>query len=413
MKRICQTVVVLASAGAVLATGLPDADAARKASLAESRLILDKNDVYLFPQLGVEYSNLVSLEYGATEGAGSGLMLLGDESMTFGAGVYRGDLLSSPSYFPNNLNNDNLGNITNPNGGPFPGPQTVVDLFGAFDLGGATAGARLSFGNGGEKEVNIEDEATGESQTFVGLTAGYSMFGDFRLDAGLNLQYASGTTYVNDVDDEEGSSILAGVNTRGYMAMGENMDVGFLGDLYFMTGSTTDLADPDIDGDTDVTDSMSEFAIFAGGGPVYNIEETTLATYGVLGYVRNTDDPNTADDVEDDRIFTSNIIVPGVHLAADVQLLDWLYFRTGMQYNFGIDGQVTEVDTENIDDAEREDVTESNRISNFGWRAGLGLEIENFTLDGVFQSGFITGGPDFLGGAGTGMFTMVSAGYQF
>ena len=406
MKRLCQTAIVLAAAGGVMAMGMPEADAARKSSLAESRLILDKNDVYLFPQLGVEYANLVSLEYGFADDSGSGLLLLGDESMAFGVGIYRGDLLASPNYFPHNLGNPNLGNVSGPIPG-FPQPHTVVDLFGAFDVGGGAAGARLSFGNGGFRDVNIQDDATGQSQTFLGFNAGYSMFGDFRVDTGLNLQYGSGTAYVEDEEDVDAGYFHAGVNFRGFMNMGADVDLGLLGDVHFQHWSQTDF-DPD---DDDITSANNELGIFAGAGPAYNIGETTIATYGVLGYFRAGEDPDV--DEDDNRTFVTAAIVPGVHLAADVQLFEWLYFRTGMQYSFGIAGLVSEVDTEGIDDAERDDITESDRFSDFGWRAGLGVEIDNFTFDGVFQSGFITGGPDFLGGTGGGMFTMVSAGYQF
>lgn len=408
MKRLCQYLIVFSAAAAVLATGLPEAEAARKSSLAESRLILDKNDVYFFPQLSVEYTNLASLEYGAVDGSGSGLLLLGDESMAFGIGIYRGDLLTARHYFPHGLGNPNLGNVANNLAlFGFPQPHTVVDLFAGMDIGGGVVGGRVFFGNGGERSVDNENQATGESHTFVGATLGYSMFGDFRLDAGLNFQLGSGTAYVEDDDTFDGSYLLVGLNTRGYSALGPDVDLGFLFDFYFRNWSLT-VIDPD---DPDVTGRINELSTFAGAGPVYNIGETTLATYGVLGFLRAETDPNV--DEDHNREVFSNIVVPGVHLAADIEIFEWLYFRTGMQYNFSILGESQEIDPDDFPDSTRDDETFQERTSGFGWRAGLGLQLDNFTLDGVFQSGFVTGGPDFLGGNATGMFTMVSAGYQF
>ena len=410
LQRVSQLALATAAVGAFMATAIPEADAARRASLAQNRLILDTNDVYLFPQVAVEYTNHVRFDYGGVTGSGSGLALLGDDSMAFGIGVFRGDLLD-PDFYPYNLGHPNLGNIGNPLGGPYEAPHTIIDLFGAFDLGGGLAGARLSVGNGGNRQVDIFDDTDSNSQTFVAANLGYSLLGDMRIDTGLRLQFATGSIVAGDDDQNSGSAFLLGLTLRGFSPLSETVDLGFLADLAFSTGSSTLFGDPDLDID-DVTERTSAILAGLGAGPAYDIDGvTTIAGYGVLGFQRFTDDPDISED--DNRSFVSSVIVPGVHIAADIQLLEWLYFRSGMQYNFQINTNTQEQDIDGIDDAVRDTTAQSNRDSNFGWRAGVGIQVDNFTLDGAFQTGFILNGPDFLGGAGGGMFTMVTAGYTF
>ncbi len=400
MKRIGQATLAMAAFGAVAAVAVPEADAARRASMAQNLLILDKNDVYLFPQVGVEYTNLLSLEYGPAAGAGSGIALLGDESMAFGLGIYRGDIVDD-HFFPYGLGHNNLGNIPNILG--YAQPHTIVDLFASMDLGGGLAGARLTLANGANRLVDAENEVTSDGQTYVGLTAGYSMVGDMRLDAGLRFGLATGGDQVADESATAQTGFALGLGVRGFSGLSDAVDLGFLFDAEFQSTSITVFGDPD-----DFNASSNQFHVLGGIGPAYDIDGvTTLAGYAVLGLQRSTDDPDTSEDLN--RTHNMILVIPGVHVAADIQILEWLYFRTGMQYNFGSESETVEIDL----DTARDSVVTSGRLSNFGWRTGIGLEIDNFTLDGAFQAGFITNGPDFLGGNGGGMFTMVSAGYRF
>src|SRR5690554_2069715 len=88
---------------ATLAFGLigsadADASTARRNSLMGNRLILDREDVFAFPQLATEYANLVGFDYGANDEIGNGLLIMGDENGAFGISLHRGNLFASQMY---------------------------------------------------------------------------------------------------------------------------------------------------------------------------------------------------------------------------------------------------------------------------------------------------------------------------
>lgn len=414
-QRAAAALLAIAVAGAVATTAIPEADAARTASLAESRLILDKNDIFLYPQVATEHTQLVSFEYGPLFGTGSGLTILGDEDMALGVGIFRGalveaDLRNTRRYFHHSMGELSLAAPTSPVQDPFPAnptPHTIVDLFGSMDVGAGLLGARVAVGSGGQRQVTADDDEIANAQTFGSLTVGYSMVDDFRLDTSLKARFSSGSSYDETQEDDfvnqgESSSVLVGVSARGYVPLEAGLETGFLADIGFHNESGTDLPD----GDDPTEASRTQISLLGGAGPVYRIDgsETTIATYGVLGHYRQSFDPDV--DEADTATFQRNTVIPGVHLAADIELFEWLFFRSGLQYNYGFDTEVTEVD-------DGDETLESTRLSNFGWRAGLGFQVHRFTLDAAFQAGFVTGGPDFIGGNADGAFTMVSAGYRF
>lgn len=393
--------ICLAALGGTVVASTPDAEAARRSSLAGNRLILDKNDVLFFPQLSVNYTNLLSVDMGPGAASGAGLAVLGSETMAFGIGVHRGDIFDSP-FFPHAVNHPQLGGPPNLLGElGFPTPNTIIDLFAGMEIGPGLVGARLALGTGGgtfdpaDRNLDISSE----SQTFFLANLGFSLTGDFRLDTGLNFVVDTGNIIANGDDIIAATNIQVALGGRGYMPMAQGVDLGFLADVNF--SSTTIIGYEPAPGFDAVA---SEFGLVAGAGPVYDIAGmTTLAGYAVLGIRSGGQDPDLDGDDDESSFFVG--ILPGLQLAADIHLTDWLYFRTGMQYLFGV-GSESEA-TPNGDDIS------SGTFSQFGWRAGLGLNLGNFSLDGAFTSGFLTSGPDFIGGQGPGLFTMVNAQYRF
>lgn len=409
MKYVVHCLIVLVTSATVLATVMPEAEGARRASLAESRLVLDLNDVYLYPQTVAQHNNLARFDYGLVDSSGSGLALFGDDEMALGVGIFRGDLLGWRYFFPHDATHPNLGNIINPLAETgIVGPSTIADLFGGMEVGEGLLGARLSLGQGVDTVIDLEDEKSGDRQTFFGTTIGYSLVHVFRLDTSVTFQLSSGNQFVED--DEiivDANSLLVGLSGRAYAPMTEDVELGLLADVVYST-TNWDEQDP-FDEDETTQQSISTVLATAGAGPVYELDGSTVAAYGILGHVRTTIDPDV--DEDDNRLHSSVTVLPGVHLAADVQLRDWLYFRSGLQYSFDVLRETQEFD---IDDTDRDDTVASARDDQFGWRAGMGVEYEDFTVDGAFQAGFITNGPAFLGGDGVGgMFTMVSASYRF
>ena len=56
---------------------------------------------------------------------------------------------------------------------------------------------------------------------------------------------------------------------------------------------------------------------------------------------------------------------------------------------------------------------DSARNGAFGWNAGLGVIVNDFRFDGSLAHGFVTGGPDFVGGTQPGFLAIASLTYDF
>lgn len=398
--RNAQKLAVLLSLGVTLGVTLSSNDAhaqsARHVSLSNNQLILDRTDVLTFPQISLDYTNLLALDYGTTAGSGSGLALLGNGKFAFGLGIAQGNILDNSSA---------VGSPANRLGASYPEVHTIIDLFFGMDLGSGLLGARLGIGHGGDSYTppiadNRKDDS--KSQTFVRADVGFSLRGDFRLDTALRLMFDSGDNTVNGDSVRDASLFQIGLTGRAYTPLAAGIDLGLLADIEYTTiGETTYQPSPL----ANIDRSTNEFSLFAGAGPVYTIDGvTTLAGYALLGIMTDSNDPDT--DTKDNANSSWGLVIPGLAVAADIHLTDWLYFRSGAQYTFFTDSTTRERPTD-------DDMINRTRGSNFGWSAGLGLKVGNFSLDGNLQHGFLTSGPNFLGGGTPGLFSMVSASYDF
>jgi hypothetical protein len=397
--------------------GIQDADAARRASLSGNVLIEDRDDVYLWPQLVVNHANLAAFEYGPNAGTGNATLLWGDDRMAFGVAVHRGDLFDNNLFPYNGLSPagalSDLGDPAVPLAGTIGvNSGTILDLFAGFDVGGGLAGARLAIGNGGDSSTPADPDATQTSNgvTFIKLQGGYSLSGPLTLDTALTLNFATGSNDVTTPDDDfstqEGTNFGLGLKVRGYSELASEFDLGFLGDIVYNSTSIDRTADPDAD---TITSSQSGFALQAGVGPVWELGgadfDTVIAGYGVLGFSSTSNDADT--DTDDNATGNSAWLLPGFNLAADIQLLDWLYFRSGAQYLWAIQGASQE--NANFDGDDEQSL---RGPGGFGWTAGLGIEKGNFRFDGTFAENFLVNGPNFIGG-GTGFLTMASVEYAW
>ncbi|MFU8804657.1 MAG: hypothetical protein ACNA8W_12660, partial [Bradymonadaceae bacterium] len=296
-----------------------------------------------------------------------------------------------------------LGGVPNLIGSGLPGPHTIADLFAAMELGPGLLGVRLALGTGGQgfDPASRDIDPSSSNQTYVKTAVGFSLTGDFRLDTGLNFILDTGRIVAGGSDQFAATQVRFGIDVRGYTPLAQDVDLGFLADIHLDNTSATNFGATAQD---DVDSTAMNFGAVLGAGPVYNIGGvTTVAGYLVLGMLTGSADPDLDGDDDEESYFLG--IVPGLQLAADIHLTDWLYFRSGMQYFFGAL-------------SEREATPDGDDIStlsfsNFGWRAGLGLNIGNFSLDGAFAHGFLTSGPDFVGGQAPGLFTMTSMSYRF
>jgi len=390
------------------------AHADRRSGLAGNLLIEDPDDLFAFPQLTLLHRNMFRLDYGGSAQSGNGVLTLGNEREAIGLAVHRGDLLS-PDVVGFNTELGWLGGVEGVGGpfgdttyGDFVGPDvvdtaeapvlpaTVIDLSYARLLGGNPFGVRLGFGRGVKARKNADDDTVEKgAQTFFAAQVGYSdrdSVDGLRWDSSVNAVFGFGNSN-NAAGEDENSGWdlrIAGLG-RAYYPLNRLVDVGFLANVSLANEHTENAQTNDESRDFD-------FGVRAGVGPSIHLDRAKVAAYGGL---RLGAGKNEASSNGDDDVSRLRLAVPMVNMAAEIQVLDWLYVRTGAEYSWELRRDATDAVKERIAD------------SAFRWSAGLGFQRGSFYFDGVVTNGFVTGGPNFIGGTAPGFLAMASLTYKF
>jgi hypothetical protein len=429
-KMLCTMAFALGSSVLVMPE---DAHAGRRGGLAGSQLILDEDDVFLYPQYTSNYANMLSLEVGATAQQGNALLIAGSNEFALGVVLHRNDGISTFPYASGAPLGDRASTI---DAGQFNGnnsiapPTTVADLLFGMSLGEAgDLGARVTFGAGSAYTDPAGADATQNGSNLFALVAGYSLTGPLRLDASLNFQIESGASVTGGDNFIAGSRLNLGANVRGFAELTPNeLDLGFLTSIQFQSFNEQNLA-----ADPDINSTAYQFLFQAGAGPVWNIDlprygesarpignGTTIAAYGVFSILNGGGDPNLDPDVDQDTFGATTVVIPGVHAAADIEIFDWLHFRAGAQYNWSTLNGFQEVPGEDefnlVGSGGQGGGVGDPGVANgtgFGWSTGIGLSHDTFRLDAVLASNFLTNGPFMLSGAGGPMFQYVAASYMW
>jgi hypothetical protein len=393
----------------MVAAGLffaPDAHADRRSSLNGNVLIEDQDDSFVFPQLLDDYGGRFTFDYGANAQSGSGLVVWDFDSVALGIGLNRGTL-PAPELSPNNEINA-LGfpslpllslDVTGQNPATYlQDPAGAgVNTFTAIDLllSLGDLGFRLGLGSG--RDISTADGDTGYNHTFFNLGAGLGFdAGDAHFDTALNFLVDGGSTLQGGDTVLDGTVIRLAVDARGYFPVTDVLDFGTLAEIDFQSQTVTQPQVPD-----DPSSQAIRFRPAVGAGPIWNLaRDTTLAAYAVAGFDVMAVEPNTEGD--DDQSSSTNVLLPGVRAAFETAILDWLYLRTGMRYDFNV---IAASFQEAVGDRDDSDIGGS-----FDWDAGIGLDFDYLRIDGTFNPAFLTNGPNFVSGATTApMFGIVSA----
>lgn len=397
LSILCVFVLSLASPGF----------AARRSSLGGNLLIKDTDDIFFYPQRVSDYNRLVTYDFGASESEGSGGMIFGGETFVIGAFSHRSDFLGAnrgafrrigDAGLANNGRNDLDGIIT---AGPTGGPYNWIDLLLGWQGGDNPWGARLSIGRA---EVDPVGDENKDDVTSVNVVIGLSVND---IDVSGEFSIASAKTQTPAVggapsEEDDSSPLGFAVSARKTAtAESDDLQLGWLGMFSFLSGG----GDNTVTGGSALTTDLSELAFVFGAGPVYTPHErTSVAMYGTFEYERfKFERPESAPGAGDAVDATvTDYVIPGWHVAAEVEISSWLQARAGLVSEFAIANAK--------DDAAGAEAQAS--ALDFSWHTGIGINFDDFQIDGYIHPDVLTSGTDVLGNSDD-MFGLVTASYAF
>ncbi len=394
------TAALIAIAAITFAT---PANADRRTALMGNQLIEDKDDVFAYPSLMLDYVNMMTLDYGTSGAQGSGLLVWGSKRMAYGIAVNRTDIGPGPlqvsaldlgrsSAAGSELANLGGPGLGLPSVGGLGAQRNMVDFLIAFASGRNKLGFRVALSNNSTFTKPDNGDETSDSATALKIGGSYSMPGQaFRLVLAGDLAFETAGNVAGGNTVDAGTNIGINVGARGFSRMSSKLDLGFLASLGF---GTVNIARAD----GDHNDAKTQILIMGGAGPVYKVGKATIAGHGIVAIGYASHEPNT--EADDDIQTHLNFVFPGIRLSFEAPLIvDWLYFRTGTEYLWAYHSNSTEVG---------DVTTDREPAPGYGWNAGIGVVIDKLKIDGAFQHAWLTNGPAVLGQQSP-MFLIVSA----
>ena len=451
---ICALAAV--TAAGTLMVGTNDADAARRTAMGGTPLVQDFDDVYMFPQSVLGEQLVLDMDVYSSSGAygtsGSGGLLLGNDSMAVGIFTHRFDSQFS-------LANGLGGNpgLAGPGDAAFPGAGLnagLVDLIGpaplqwfdlvfAADAGGNAFGARLSVAlgsSGSSTEASYSnDGGTASSSSFLlDLVAGFRLSSDssttdLAAEIGIVTSSSSGENLVDNLElASESSSQVPAITLAGrhLMNQGETLDFGAFGAVGFGSSRTnTNTAETTADPSYLArATGNSTFFLMAGAGPVYDINGRARVTGDAsFAFIRYAEDPwvdSEEDGVvsngfDDDKTIETSILFPSVRVGGEFNVSRTLVLRSGFRSNYSFNTTTVQeraaIGPFSADSVsgDGDDTKDSSTSLDYIWTAGMGLDFGEFQVDAVFDTSFLTRGPNFISGAAGDLFAMLSMRYTF
>ncbi len=385
---------------ACLAAGEAGATSARRASLLGNFLVLDDTDVFLYPGALPEYAGGIFLDLDATALDGNG-GFIAEKGVTFGAFFHRPDPFLAGAGIPSDFEEiDAL----------YPdialdGPFKLFDLLLAFRTGAGSAfGLGLSFAHSFQMDKIDGTVETGDREMSLALTAGYSsgIGTAFRNDLGIELRFnhfkeISADETVHEAKPIPSFSVIDRMIFQKPGSFAWGLDLIFSRRDYSAEVGRSE-------------GKASRYVVGLRIGP-----RLTFADRGILvaaslqalydTYGGKVEQPSGPDEPMG---WQHNFLVPGFNLATEITVFDWLLLRAAFDYVYLVGlyryetNDPVAIDLESVDIAHR-----------FVWSTGLGVRWKGIGFDAVFSAPLFQDGPDFIGGRGPGLFTMVSLSYTF
>ena len=354
----------LFAALAVMVFTVP-AQSARRDGLNGNVLIEDYNDIFTFPQRAGHALNVNRVRFNH-EGPDQSSATIGVKNGKGGWGIGI-NALSQPQ-------------------DPTQEQATATMLEAVYS--GGDWGLGLSLGKG---EFTVDGD--GNTALNFGLVAGYTLknVGEMSLGLGIsNAENGAATKF---------SGLNVGVNLRGYKALQPKVELGYTAAIQYQADKT----EPD-GGDAVENTAMN---VELGAGPVYKVGKGIVALHGTVGFTKLTQGDDEA----------SLITIPGMNLAFETPLNDWVEFRAGAGYKFVMTTFTPDVGDEvkiNHADADVAQALMGVWAPTPTGAMGLSGVWKNIRIDAAVERDFLTNGPFLLTGTPTAQWaTKVSATYDW
>jgi len=356
---MCKSLKIsLFAALAVMVFTLP-AQSARRDGLNGNRLIEDYNDVFTFPQRAGNAMNTNKVRLNHMGGnATSATLGVKKGNGGWGLGI---NALSQP-------------------GDPTV-PGATATMLEAVYSGGAW-GVGLSLGKG-----EATQDGDGNTAMSLGLAVGYDIKGtaETGLAIGFNTSEDAMETAITDIQ--------LGLAARGYKGK-----LGWTFDFGFQTKTTAPKMGDEV--------KSGALSIEAGAGPVYKVNggKGVVALHATVGFAQTTDGDDSA----------SQITLPGMNLAFETALNDWIDFRAGAGYKFVMSTATPDVGDESKLNHADGTIDASGFAAAPTGAVGLSAHWGKLNFDLALNRDFLVNGPFLMTGAGTpGWASKATATYSF
>jgi len=387
--------------------------AARRTSLAGNLLIKDRDDVFFMPQSIRDYNRMVTFDFGTSMTLGNGGLVFGTgEQVVWGLFAHKTDFIGAiPTAFAvpgdaailNSSGSNNFGGAYLPFGysgaltSPYMAPLNWIDVIAGFGSDEMPWGVRFSLGADSQTTEPAGGTKAENNSIAFNVVAGTTVNEDVEVSAEISFASATVKNPVGTaVDKNEISPFQFAVAVRRTASEEqEDLQLGYLGQFYYATG--TDKFTPATGTGTD-TDNTA-LGLTVGAGPVYTPHErTSVACYGTFEWMKVTQKTGGAEYKD------QAIVIPGLNIATEVELSSWAQARAGLRSQYALNSHEMPNGT-NKDKS-------SDRSLSYDWYTGLGISIDNFMFDGYFNPSVLTTGTDLLGSASQ-LFGMVTATFMF
>ena len=195
---------------------------------------------------------------------------------------------------------------------------------------------------------------------------------------------------------------------RYYFMQNNDVDLMYILNSYFnISSKKNDISD--LLGDpTEKKIDGTDFMIEVGAGLNYKINDANTIIFGFkpIRFVTDCLEGSVEGTDGSAKLTHNYAYVPEYNLAVESNIFRWLTARLGACQNYVF---YSVKDDEGGDDNEEDSFYNSDFVMNLG----LGFNFGKFAIDAVLEKDFLHNGPDFIGGNGNGIASMISLTYKY